>query len=127
MKDYFLLNGYSNQDSKIINEIDHKIGCGDSFIKGIKFKNDGSYYSTSSSKILEEKEFEKVLEVAKKRIDEAIDEILKGNFKIEPKLIGKENTCDFCPYKDICYVKNNALKELEEITNLSFIRGESDE
>lgn len=127
LREYLLLNGYSNQDLNIISKIDNRIGTKDSFIKGIKFKNDGSYYSTSLSKVLEEKEFEKVLDVAKRKINEAIDSILKGEFKIEPKLIGKENTCDFCPYKEICYMKNDALKELEEITNLSFIRGDSNE
>ena len=41
-------------------------------------------------------------------IHQTIDEITKGQFKIEPKVLdNKKNiSCEFCPFKDICFYKD---------------------
>ena len=52
--------------------------------------------------------------LVEKLIQKANDEIKNACFSIEPKLInGKNESCTFCPYKDICYMKFEDIKELE--------------
>lgn len=125
MRDYFLLNGYSNEDAFILSQIDSEVGTENSYLRGIKFKNDGTLSKTSYKRILTEGEFKKILDIAKEKITEAIDDIVDGKFTISPKKIGKELTCTYCPYKDICFVEEKAIVELEKKKDLSFIRGEN--
>lgn len=127
MEEYFLLNGYSNEDMFILSQIDSKVGTDSSYLKGIKLKNDGTLNKTSYKKVLTEEEFAQILNIAKDKINEAIDDIVKAKFSISPKKIGKELTCSYCSYKDICYVSDEQVIELEKKKDLSFIRGESDE
>ena len=48
---------------------------------------------------------------------------LDGDFKINPKKIGKENVgCSFCPYKDICFYKEEDIVCLEEHKTLDFLK-----
>ena len=58
----------------------------------------------------------------KNNIDDAFSNILSANFDINPKRIGKNNVgCAFCKYKDICFMKEEDVVELEEHTNLDFL------
>ena len=52
-------------------------------------------------------------------IDDVIKNIVEGNFKINPKVLGGKNiACTYCKFKDICF----KTKHDEEI-----IGGEEDE
>lgn len=127
LKEYFSLNGYSNEDKFILSQIDDHYGTSESFLKGIKLTKDGSLTKNSYKKVLTEEEFDKILNLAKERIDEAINNIINAKFNISPIKIGKELACTYCPYKDICYVKDNMIMEVESKKDLSFIRGENNE
>lgn len=127
LKEHFLLNGYSNEDTFVLSQIDDCYGTSESFLKGIKLTKDDSLTKNSYKKVLTEEEFNKILNLAKERIDEAIDNIIKAKFDIRPIKIGKELACTYCPYKDICYVKDSMIMEVESKKDLSFIRGEDNE
>lgn len=127
LKEYFLLNGYSNEDKFILSQIDEKYGTSESFLKGIKLTKDGSLSKNSYKKVLTEEEFDKILNLAKEKINEAINNIIDAKFDISPIMIGKELSCTYCPYKDICFVKDNMIIEKESKKDLSFIRGENNE
>ena len=74
-----------------------------------------------------EGEFDIIYNIALEKIQEAIDNIINGNFIIEPKKIKDDLTCKNCPYKEICFVKEDAYLEIKESKDLSFIRGNKNE
>ena len=74
-------------------------------------------------KILNRHEIDKLVNIAENNIDEKINKILNADFQIEPKRLDNKNiSCPLCPFKDICYVKENDIKNLN-ITKLEDILG----
>ena len=65
-----------------------------------------------------------LVKLVDKKIDEAIEKIEKRDFEINPKVIDKKNGCDFCPYKDICYKKEEDIKYLDQVNYKEFLGGE---
>ena len=60
-----------------------------------------------------------------KKIEEASDNIIKGNFEIKPKRIDNKNkSCNFCPFKEICYLEEKDVENLKSPENLDFLGGE---
>ena len=71
-------------------------------VKGLKFKKDGSFYA--SSKVLSNEDMEKLIITVDEIIDDAIRKIIEGEFFINPKVVnGKNVSCEFCKFKDICF------------------------
>ncbi len=76
------------------------------FIKGLKTKKDGTFYSTS--KVLTLEKMQQIDTLVQEKIKEASKAILSGDFKIQPKIINHKNeSCTFCEYQSICNVKAN--------------------
>lgn len=95
------LQGYSNRDSNILELIDDEY-MEERILKNLKFNKDGSI--SSKSKVLSASEMEELAIVVDEKIDEVIDNILAGNFAINPKVINnKNNACLYCKFKDICF------------------------
>lgn len=117
------LVGYATSNENDLEEFD--ISYHDSgLIKSMKVGNNGFY---KYSRVLSEEKFEAMENLVREKIEEAALAILKADFKINPKKIGKENVgCSFCPYKDICFYKEEDIKELKEYKDLSFLGGEID-
>lgn len=84
---YLLLNGItlSSEALSIINE---------NFIKSVR--NNYIIYNKD--------DFNQIIEITKNLINETTENILKGNFSINPKFIGASNkSCPYCKFKNICY------------------------
>lgn len=114
--------GYTLENTKKVREIDKNFEY-NSFINGLRVKNDGTFYSTS--KVITEEDINKLLDIVSNNIDFVLNSIKNADFKINPKRIGKKNvSCEFCPYQDICYKTNNNLVNLKEYKNLEFLGGE---
>ena len=110
------LQGYTNSNKTIISLLDDNY-LDSKMIKGLRFKNDGSFYSTS--KVLSNEEMDKLIIVVDEIIDKVIKSIVNGDYEINPKVIkGKNIACEYCKFKDICYV----TKEQELV-----LGGEEDE
>ena len=117
------LTGYSNSDI-------HSLVCFDknfknsNLIKGMKIKNDGNF--SSYSKVLNDEEIEKIIDLTENNIDIAIDKILDGEFTINPKNIGYEKNigCMYCNFRDICFKNDSDNVILKDIKNLDFLRGD---
>ena len=61
-------------------------------------------------------QIKELIDIAKNRIDEAIDNIKNNRFDINPKVIGDRNIgCDFCKFKDICFVKKKNKVSIEPL------------
>ena len=112
------LNGYTVDRTDLISKFDFSYTDSE-VIKSLKFGKTGFY---AYSKILSEEKIDKLINIVKNNIDDAFSNILSANFDINPKRIGKNNVgCTFCKYKDICFMKEEDVVELEEHTNLDFL------
>lgn len=101
-KDYRLI-GYSNSDRDILSIIDNNYD-NSKIIKGMKALKDGNF--SNNAKVLNNSEINKIVEITKKKIEEVIDNIKNNKFDINPKVNGDNNIgCEFCKYRDICFVK----------------------
>ena len=88
-------------------------------IKSLKTSPKGFY---SYSKILNEKELDLLEQIVSKKIEEAEKNILSGNFNINPKRIGDNlKGCEYCKYRELCYLKEEDIVNLKEYKDLSFL------
>lgn len=109
-QDNLKLYGYSN--TKYINEFDASYNDS-KIIKSLKVKNDGNFYNYS--KVLTNDEIEDMIELVEDKILECIDDIKERKFDINPKNInGKNVSCEYCPYSDICFKANEDVIYLKE-------------
>ena len=73
-------------------------------IKGMKKTKAGTLACTA--KVLTDREIDDIIKLTHQKIMEAMDNILKADFAINPKILkGKNISCKYCDYRDICYVK----------------------
>lgn len=74
------------------------------------------------AKVLTEKQINNIIKLTDNKIKECINKIENANFEINPKMIlGKNIGCEHCKYKDLCFMTNRDIKELEEIKDLEFL------
>lgn len=100
-KENLRLQGYTNSNETVISLLDQNY-LDSKMVKGLKFKKDGSFYA--SSKVLSNEDMEKLIITVDEIIDEAIRKIIEGEFFINPKVVnGKNVSCEFCKFKDICF------------------------
>lgn len=112
------LQGYSIDNEDLLTLFDKTYKDSD-LIKGMKVSKNGFY---SYSKVLNKETIDKIIKIVDSKIEEASNNILKHDFKINPKYIGNENiSCKFCKYKDICYRKEQDIVYLKEYKNLEFL------
>lgn len=77
-------------------------------IKGISINKDDSL--RKSSKLYSDDQFEELIEIVENSIKTAGNAILKGDFRINPKQIEKQNkSCEYCKYAAICYKRATDL------------------
>ena len=77
------------------------------------------------AKVIDKNGINKLVNIVDNNISATIEKILNADFKIEPKRIDNKNiSCKFCPFKDICYVKENDIKDLKETKFKDIIGGE---
>ncbi|HPF82853.1 MAG TPA: PD-(D/E)XK nuclease family protein, partial [Bacilli bacterium] len=122
IKDNMKLFGYTISSLDRLYEIDHNYNE-DSYIKSMRVKKDGSFYSYS--KVLSEEVIEELINIVDNNINEAISSINNSSFDINPKKIGNDLVgCEYCPFKDICYMNNNNIVDLKVTKNLEFLGGD---
>ena len=122
IKNNLKLKGYTINDENIIEKID-KTYQNSEIINSMKTTQKGFY---TYSKIIDQEDIKKLENITENNIDNTIDNILKANFKINPKRINNKNiSCEFCPFKDICYVKEEDIEDLKETKFKDIIGGET--
>ena len=124
-KNNLKLSGYSTNNQKYLSIFDSSYEDSQ-MINGVKIKKDGEL--ASSAHALSEQEIESIVDIVDKNIKEAVEEILKGNFNINPKIInGKNESCMFCKYRDICYLRENNKVYINTEEGEDDVNRESDE
>ncbi len=94
------------------------------WIRGIKINKDGSF--SKNSKIVSDEEVYDMLKYTEKMIQKGVDHILKGDFQINPKIIDKEKACEYCKFKDLCFVNPKDYIYLDKVDNLEFLKEETE-
>lgn len=118
-KDNLKLQGYSINDENLLEKFDSTYKDSE-VIKSMKVGNNGFY---SYSKTISQSEINKLIQITESNINKAFNDILDAKFDINPKRIGKNNVgCEFCKYKDICYMKEEDIVNLEEYKDLEFLK-----
>ncbi len=76
------------------------------------------------AKVLSEEAMDKIQNLAEEKVMEAAKKIQAGQFFIEPIRIGNQLVgCEYCKYQDLCYRKEQDIKNVEEIKNLEWLGG----
>ena len=77
------------------------------------------------SKVIDNDTLYDLVKFTKKHIDEKVDEIIDRDFTINPKeYAGKNISCMYCKFKDICYMEDSDVIRLDKVEDLSFLGGE---
>ena len=122
-EDSLKLIGYTNSDTKLIEEFDYnyKDSC---VLKGIKVNKDGNFSSNSLSILKSDDEINEIIKLTEEKIKETLNNILESRFDINPKYDKTNLGCEFCSYRDICFMKD---KDFVRITSNNEFGGDTDE
>ena len=113
------LQGYSNEDIRVLKIVDETYEDSE-VIKSLKTSSNGFY---AYSKILNDKEIDKLYNLVEEKVKEACKTLLDADFRINPKSVdGKLLGCDYCKYKDICFRKNEDIVDLEKLNYKDFLK-----
>ena len=106
------LVGYTTDDKIILSYLDEDYET-DSFVKGLSVKKDGEL--SSRSKILSDSELEDIMNSINKALEKSLKIIDNNEFDIAPKIINNKNiSCEFCPFKEVCFVSASDYIYLEK-------------
>ena len=122
-EDKLKLQGYSNSDISILEKFDASY-YESKMIKGMRTTSKG----LASKKVLTDEQIDKLENITENKINEAIDNILKGQFQINPKRVGMNNLgCKYCKFKDICFLTEGNIENLKEYKNMEFLGGDEND
>ena len=90
-------------------------------------KNDNdSNIIKKSKKTIDTDTIKRIIKLVETKINEASFNILNANFDINPKYIKDKNIgCEYCKFKDICFVNPKNYIYLEENKDLTFLEGDN--
>lgn len=121
-RDLLKLQGFSLSEEEKLSEFD-KTYIDSELIKSMKVGNNGFY---AYSKTLTKNNMENIVKIIDQKIDEALTNIHNNNFDINPKVINNKNIgCEYCKFKDICYMAEKDIVRLKDIDNLDFLGGDN--
>ena len=106
------LIGYTNNDSNLIECLD-KDYEDSTIIDNLKINNDGTFSANSQKRMLSDNQMLSIISKTEDKIKENLKDILDAKFDINPKYDKKNISCEFCSYKDICYMQNYDLKTIK--------------
>lgn len=105
----FMLEGFSVANPKLLSMLDSTYQHS-TYIKSLGMGKEGFL---RYSKIFLEKDQLRITDMVEGLLNQASSQILDGHFPIEPKRInGKNVSCTYCQYKDICFYDYEDMVEL---------------
>ena len=122
IEDRYLLKGYSTDNVDILERFDTTYEDS-KYIKSMKYNPDKGF--GVYSKIINDNTMYNIVKYMDNHIKEKANEILSGNFEIDPKIYeGNNISCKYCEFRDLCFMSNNNIKYLDKVDDLSFLGGE---
>ena len=121
-KSKYYLNGYSTDQIDVLKEFD--ITYKDSeLIKSMKYTEDKGF--DRFAKVIDNETLLNLVKYTKDEIENKIDKILAADFSINPKVYaGKNVACEYCKFKDICYMTDSDTVNYPKVDDLSFLGGD---
>ena len=121
-KDNLMLQGYSTEDTSILARFDSTYEKSE-YIKSMSYTDEKGF--GTYAKVMNNDTLYNLVEYTKNHISEKTDSILNSEFNINPKVYaGKNIACEFCQYKDLCYMKEPDQVYYDKVDDLSFLGGE---
>ncbi|MBQ3297940.1 MAG: PD-(D/E)XK nuclease family protein [Bacilli bacterium] len=121
-KTKYYLNGYSTDQLDILESFDRTYKDSE-YIKSMKYSTDKGF--SSYSKVIDNDTLYKLIKYTKNEINTKLDDILNSNFIINPKsYAGKNVACEYCKFKDICYMNDSNIVNYPKVDDLSFLGGD---
>ncbi|MBE6157281.1 MAG: hypothetical protein E7160_00585 [Firmicutes bacterium] len=117
----YLLQGYSTDETSVLERFDTTYEKSE-LIKSMSYTEEKGF--SRYSKIIDNDTLYNLVKYTKNYIDNQVDKILDRDFEIDPKEYNKESSCGFCKFKDICYMEDKDIKQLDKVEDLSFLGGE---
>ena len=94
-------DGFSIDDENLLSVFDPTYEKSE-MIRGIRLTQKGTF--DSRSKTVSCEDIQNIINKTHEKIVEAMNNILSGNFPVNPKILkGDNKSCTFCSFKDICY------------------------
>lgn len=122
-QDRIKLQGYSIEDPSIMERFDSTIEKSE-LIKSMSYSDEKGF--SRYSKVINDDTLYDLVKYTKNYISKETDDIIDGDFSIDPKYYDGENiSCKFCEYKDLCYMKEKNLKYLDKVSDLDFLGGDN--
>lgn len=120
-KNNLKLMGYTINSENEIEKIDSTY-TNSEVIKGLKLTQKG--FSTYS-KLISQIQINKLVDLVDDNLNKAIENIENANFVIRPKRINNDNvSCPNCPFKDLCFVKEEDIENLQDTKFSDIVGGE---
>lgn len=121
--DRIKLQGYTTDDTFILERFDPTYEDS-SYIKSMKYDDKKGF--SRYTKLIGNDTLYDLINYTRHFIDKTADDIIDGDFSINPKLYDKKNvSCEFCKFKDLCYMSDKDLVYLEKQKDLSFLGGDN--
>ena len=121
-KKRYYLKGYSTDKTELLERFDTTYQDSE-YIQSMKYSEDKGF--GPYTKVMDDDTLYRLVQYTKNIISDKTDEILNGNFKINPKVYNMKNdSCRLCHFHDICYMKDSDLVYLNKVEDLSFLGGE---
>ena len=110
--DSLKLIGYTINEEDLIEKFDDTYTKSD-VIKSMKITKNGFY---KYAKLVSEEEINKIIDIVDDHINEVVNSIKEGDFKINPKRINdKLLGCQYCGFKDLCFKREEDIVDLKEM------------
>ena len=121
-KENLMLQGYSTTDTKVLARFDSTYEKSE-YIKSMSYTEEKGF--STYAKTMDNDTLYNLVKYTKEHISEKTDSILEANFSINPKVYaGKNIACEFCQFKDLCYMIESDQIYLDKVDDLSFLGGD---
>ena len=77
-----------------------------------------------ATEIIKKEQIDELVTATDEIINNVIDDISSAKFDINPKYTTKNVACEFCKFKDICYMKEEDIVNLKNVSYKDFLGGD---